>query len=63
MINSFEDNRIKELEGTVYQLQGQVAELLLMVHTCSARLDELECKDVASVDKIREAFRHAINYL
>jgi hypothetical protein len=34
-----------------------------MVHTLSARVDELEGKDVASIDKIREAFRHAINYL
>lgn len=63
MINGFDDDRIKALESTVQELYDQIATYRYMTDTLLARVDALECRDVASVDKIKEAFGYAINHL
>lgn len=63
MINSFDDDRIKTLENAIYDLQNEVAHCQCIISTLLARVDELDCRDVASISKIKEAFAYAINHL
>ena len=63
MINGFNDDRIEALENAIYDLQNYVAACQCMIDTPQARVDELEHREVASVNKIKEAFGYAINHL
>lgn len=63
MINGFDDDRIKALENAICELENYVASCQCMIDTLQARVEELEHRDVASIDKIKQAFGYAINYL
>ena len=63
MINGFDDDRIQALENAICELENYVVSCLSMIDTLQARVDKLEHRDVAAIDKIKEAFGHAINYL
>jgi hypothetical protein len=58
-----ENERVKILEETVHELIFQMASYETIIDTLLARVEELEHRDMVSVDKIKEAFGHVINYL